>query len=139
MRGFLPHLALADWAIVIAVILVPLLMAFGIYAIRTEIREAVRIEAKSVRLKTSKAERQEWRKRATSAEMLNLLDDLETLLRLINADEVFARQEHKEAIALSWMSYRVSVRVAMFGSLLLGGVISMVFMVLAQGPSNPIP
>jgi hypothetical protein len=53
MRSFLPQLTSADWAIVIAVILVPLLMVFGVYAIRTEIREALRIEAKSVRLKTS--------------------------------------------------------------------------------------
>jgi hypothetical protein len=139
MDGILPQLTSADWAIVIAVILVPLLMVVGVYAIRTEIREALRIEAKSVRLKTSKAERQEWRKQATSPETLNLLDDIETLLRFIHADEVFARQEHNEAVRLAWMSYRVPVRVALFGSLLLGGIISTVFMVIAQGPSNPIP
>ena len=139
MDGILPHLTPADWAIVIAVILVPLLMVFGVYAIRAEIREALRIEAKSVRLKTSKAERQEWRKQATSPETLNLLDDIETLLRFIHADEVFARQEHKEAVRLAWMSYRVPVRLALFGSLLLSGIISMVVMVIAQGPSNPIP
>jgi hypothetical protein len=139
MDGILPHLTLADWAIVIAIILVPLLMVLGVYAIRTEIREALHIEAKSVRLKTSKAERREWRKQATSPETLNLLDDIETLLRLIHADEVFARQEHKEAVRLAWMCYRVPVRVALFGSLLLGGIISTVFMVIAQGPSNPGP
>lgn len=139
MDGILPPLTSADWAIVIAVILVPLLMVFGVYAIRNEIREALHIEAKSVRLKTSKAERQEWRKQATSPETLNLLDDIETLLRLIHADEAFARQEHKEAVRLAWMSYRVPVRVALFGSLLLGGIISTVFMVIAQGPFNPIP
>jgi uncharacterized integral membrane protein len=139
MRSFLPQLTSADWTIVIAVILVPLLMVFGVYAIRTEIREALRIEAKSVRLKTSKEERQEWRKRAPSPETLNLLDDIETLLRLIHVDEVFARQEHKEAVRLAWMSYRIPVRVALFGSVILGGIISMVFMVVAQGPSNPIP
>jgi hypothetical protein len=139
MGGFLPHLTLADWAIVIAVILVPLLMVFGVYAIRTEIRDALHIEAKSVRLKTSRAERQEWRKQATSPETLNLLDDVETLLRLVHADEVFARQEHKEAVRLAWMSYRVPVRVALFGGLLLGGIISTVFMIIAQGPANPMP
>ena len=139
MGSFLPHLTLADWTIVAAVVLVPLLMIFGIYAIRSEVREALRIEAKSVKLKTSKVERQEWRKRATSVEMLNLLDDLETLLRLINADEGYARREHKEAVRLSWMSYRIPVRMALFGSLLIGGVISTVLMVVAQGPSNPIP
>ena len=139
MRSFLPQLTSADWTIVIAVILVPLLMVFGVYAIRTEIREALRIEVKSVRLKTSKEERQEWRKRAPSPETLNLLDDIETLLRLIHVDEVLARQEHKEAVRLAWMSYRIPVRVALFGSVILSGIVSMVFMVTAQGPSNPIP
>lgn len=139
MRSFLPQLTSADWTIVIAVILVPLLMVFGVYAIRTEIREALRIEAKSVRLKTSREERQEWRKRAPSPETLNLLDDIETLLRLIHADEVFARQDHKEAVRLAWMNYRIPVRVALFASVILGGIVSMVFMVVAQGPSNPIP
>lgn len=138
MGSFLPHLTPADWAIVIATILVPLLMALGIYVIRTEVREALWIEAKSVRLKTSRTERQEWRKRSTSPEMLNLLDDLDTLLRLINADKVSERQQHKEAVRLSWMSYRIPVRAALFGGLLLGGVISAVFVVIAQGPSNPI-
>jgi uncharacterized integral membrane protein len=139
VRSFLPQLTSADWAIIIAVILVPLLMVFGVYAIRTKIRETLRIEAKSVRLKTSKEERQEWRKRVPSPETLNLLDDIETLLRLIHVDEVFARQEHKEAVRLAWMSYRIPVRVALFGSVILGGIVSMVFMVVAQGPSNPIP
>jgi uncharacterized integral membrane protein len=139
VRSFLPQLTSADWAIIIAVILVPLLMVFGVYAIRTKIRETLRIEAKSVRLKTSKEEHQEWRKRVPSPETLSLLDDIETLLRLIHADEVFARQEHKEAVRLAWMSYRIPVRVALFGSVILGGIISMVFMVTAQGPSNPIP
>jgi hypothetical protein len=37
------------------------------------------------------------------------------------------------------MSYRVPVRVALFGGLLLGGIISTVFMIIAQGPVNPIP
>jgi hypothetical protein len=139
MGRLLPDLAPADWAIITAVILVPLLMIFGISAIRSEVRDALRIEARSVRLKTSKVERQEWRKQAPSPETLNLLDDIETLLRLVHADEVFARREHKEAVRLAWMSYRVPVRVALFGSLILGGIISTVFMVIAQGPSNPIP
>lgn len=139
MGSLLPDLAPADWTIITAVIFVPLLMIFGISAIRSEVRDALRIEAKSVRLKTSKAQRREWRKRAQSPETLNLLDDIETLLCLVHADEVFARKEHKEAVRLAWMSYRVPVRVALFGSLIFGGIISMVFMVIAQGPSNPIP
>jgi hypothetical protein len=139
MDRFLPDLTSADWAIITAVILVPLLMVFGIYAIRSEMREAVRIKAKSVKLKTSRDQRRKWRKVATSAEMLNLLDDIEALLRFIKADDALVRQEHKEAVRLSWMSYRISVRMALFGSLVLAGVFSTIFMVIAQGPSNPIP
>jgi hypothetical protein len=37
------------------------------------------------------------------------------------------------------MSYRGPIRVALFGGLLLGGIISTVFMIIAQGPSNPMP
>lgn len=139
MNIFLPNLTSADWAVITAVIFVPLLMIFGIYAVRGEMREAVRIKAKSVKLKTSRDQRRKWRKVATSAEMLNLLDDIEALLRFINADDALVRQEHKEAVRLSWMSYRIPVRVALFGSLLLAGTFSAIFMVIAQGPSNPIP
>jgi hypothetical protein len=139
MGRFLPQLTAADWAFIISVIFLPLLMAFGIFAIRTEVREARRIEAKSVKLKTSRVQRQQWRKAATSAEMLNLLDDIEALLRFINADDVLVRQEHSEAVRLSWMSYRVPIRVAIFGSLVVAGVFSAILMVIAQGPSNPIP
>ena len=139
MGRFLPQLTAADWVFIISVIFLPLLMAFGIFAIRTEVREARRIEAKSVKLKTSRVQRQQWRKAATSAEMLNLLDDIEALLRFINADDVLVRQEHSEAVRLSWMSYRVPIRVAIFGSLVVAGVFSAIFMVIAQGPSNPFP
>jgi hypothetical protein len=139
MDGFLPHLMPADWAILIAVILVPLLMVFGIYAIRSEMREATRIKAKSVKLKTSRDQRRKWRQAATSPEMLHLLDDVEALLRFINADDVLARQDHDEAIRLSWMSYRIPVRLALIGSALLAGVLSAALMVIAQGPSSPIP
>jgi hypothetical protein len=139
MGRFLPQLTAADWAFIISVIFLPLLMAFGIFAIRNEVREARRIEAKSVKLKTSRVQRQQWRKAATSAEMLNLLDDIEALLRFINADDVLVRQEHSEAVRLSWMSYRIPIRVAIFGSLVVAGVFSAIFMVIAQGPSNPIP
>jgi hypothetical protein len=139
MDGILPHLTSADWAIAIAVILVPILMVLGIYAIRSEMREATRIKAKSVKLKTNRDQRRKWRQGATSPEMLDLLDDVEALLRFINADDVLARQEHDEAIRLSWMSYRIPVRLALIGSVLLAGVLSAALMVIAQGPSNPIP
>jgi hypothetical protein len=139
MSGFLANFAPADWAIITAFILVPLLMVFGIYAIRSEMRDAGRIKARSIKLKTTREQRLRWRKEEASSNLLNLLDDLEALLSLIDADEGRAQQEHREAIRLSWMSYRIPVRMALFGSLLLAGIFSAVFMVLAQGPSNPIP
>lgn len=139
MDRFLPELAAADWAFITSVIILPLLLAFGVYAIRSEVREARRFEAKSVKLKTSRVQRQQWRKGAASAETINLLDDIEALLRFINADDALVRQQHSEAVRLSWMSYRIPIRVALFGSLVLAGVFSAIFMVIAQGPTNPIP
>jgi hypothetical protein len=139
MGSFLPDLTAADWAIIMAVILVPVLMLFGIYAIRSEMRDAARIEARFVKLKTSRAKRLQWRKEGASEDLLNLLDDIELLLSVTNADEARASQEHREAVRLSWMSYRIPVHLALFGSLLLAGVLSAIFVVIAQGPSNPIP
>jgi hypothetical protein len=136
---FHPELTGADWAFITSVIILPLLMAFGIYIIRGEVREARRVEAKSVKLKTSRVQREQWRRRAASAEMLNLLDDIDALLRFINADDALVRQEHSEAVRLSWMSYRIPIRAAFFGSLVVAGVVSAIFMVIAQGPANPIP
>jgi hypothetical protein len=136
---FLPELSAVDWAFIASVIILASLLVFGTYAIRSEVREAKRVEAKSVKLKTSKVQRQQLRKRATSAEMVNLLDDIEALLRFINADDVLVRQEHSEAVRLSWMSYRVPVRAVLFGGFVLAGVFSAILMMIAQGPSNPIP
>ena len=139
MNGFLPNLTPADWAITCTIILVPVLMIFAIYSIRREMRDAGRIKTKSVKLKTSPEQRRKWRHESLSKDTLNLLDDVETLLRLTNADEAAVRQEHKEAVRLSWMSYHIPIRTALFAALLLAGVLSAIFMVIAQGPSNPIP
>ena len=139
MNGFLLNLTSADWAIIGIIILVPVLMIFAIYSIRREMRDAGRIKAKSVKLKTSPEQRRKWRHEGLSKDTLNLLDDVETLLRVTNADEAADRQEHKEAVRLSWMSYHIPIRTALFAALLLAGVLSAIFMVIAQGPSNPIP
>jgi len=139
MGSLFPEMTPGDWAIIIAVTLVPVIMVFGIYAIRSEMRHAARIEARSVRLKTSREQRLKWRTETQSAELLNLLDDLEALLNLVNADETLVRQEHREAVHLAWLSYRVPIRTALLGGLLLAGVCSPILVVIAQGPSNPIP
>jgi ABC-type anion transport system duplicated permease subunit len=139
MVSFPSNLTPQDLTVIGILILVPLLMAFGIYAIRREVRNAARIEARRVKLKTSKEQRQRWRQETTSRDQLNLLDDVETLLRLTNADEVALRQEHKEAVQLSWMSHHIPIRAALLGSLLLAGALSAILMVIALGPHNSIP
>jgi hypothetical protein len=139
MGSFLPVLTPADWAIVIATILVPVTMMYGIYAIRREMRHATLIKAKSVQLKTRKEQRLRWRREDRPREVLDLLDDVETLVRLVHADEVLVRREQREAARLTWLSYRVPVRMALMGGLLLAGVFSTVLVIVAQGPSNPIP
>jgi hypothetical protein len=139
MGGFLLNLTPADRAIIGIIVLVPLLMIFAIHSIRREVRDAGRIRAKSVKLKTSREQRRKWRQESISKDILNLLDDVETLLKVTHADELAVRQEHREALRLSWLSYHVPVRTALLGSVLLAGVLSAIFVILAQGPSNPIP
>ena len=139
MDGFLLNLTPADWAAIGIIVLVPLLMVFAIYSIRREVRDAGRIKAKSIKLKTSREQRRKWRQESPSKDILNLLDDVETLLKITHADEPAVRQEHREALRLSWLSYHIPVRTALLGSVLLAGVLSAIFVILAQGPSNPIP
>jgi hypothetical protein len=139
MDGFLLNLTPADWAAIGIIVLVPLLMIFAIYSIRREVRDAGRIKAKSIKLKTSWEQRRKWRQESPSKDILNLLDDVETLLKVTHADEPAVRQEHREALRLSWLSYHIPVRTALLGSVLLAGVLSAIFVILAQGPSNPIP
>ncbi len=139
MDGFLLNLTPADWAAIGIIVLVPLLMVFAIYSIRREVRDAGRIKAKSIKLKTSREQRRKWRQESPSKDILNLLDDVETLLKVTHADEPAVRQEHREALRLSWLSYHIPVRTALLGSVLLAGVLSAIFVILAQGPSNPIP
>ncbi len=139
MDGFLLNLTPADWAAIGIIVLVPLLMVFAIYSIRREVRDAGRIKAKSIKLKTSWEQRRKWRQESPSKDILKLLDDVETLLKITHADEPAVRQEHREALRLSWLSYHIPVRTALLGSVLLAGVLSAIFVILAQGPSNPIP
>ena len=139
MDGFLLNLTPADWAAIGIIVLVPLLMIFAIYSIRREVRDAGRIKAKSIKLKTSREQRRKWRQESPSKDILKLLDDVETLLKITHADEPAVRQEHREALRLSWLSYHIPVRTALLGSVLLAGVLSAIFVILAQGPSNPIP
>jgi hypothetical protein len=113
-------------------------MAFGIHAIRREIRTAARFDARAVRLKTTKEQRRRWRQASQSRDLHDLLDDIETLLSLVHVDEARAKQEHKEAVRLFWMSFHIPVRTLLLGALLVAGVLSAVLMVVSQGPANPL-
>jgi hypothetical protein len=138
MPRFFPDLTIQDWVFLGVLILVPTLMAFGIRAIRREIRTAARFDARAVRLKTSLEQRRRWRQASQSRDLHDLLDDIETLLRLVNVDEARAKQEHKEAVRLFWMSFHIPIRTLLLGTLLVAGVLSAILMVVSQGPANPL-
>jgi hypothetical protein len=132
----------ADWVVLGLLALVPALMFFGIYSIRRELRAAACIEAKRAGLKTTDDERRQWRRVSQSQEMINLLDDLDTLLKQINTNEAAAARDyrdHKEALRLSWESRHIPFGTLLIGGLALAGMLSAIFMVIAQGPANPIP
>ncbi|PVE21844.1 hypothetical protein DC522_24325 [Microvirga sp. KLBC 81] len=129
----------ADWIALGLIALVPVLMILSLHAIRREMHAEALLRAQSIKLKTTRDQRQQWRNAALSREMIDLLDDIDTLLNLIAADQIAARQQHKEAVRLSWASRHIPFRTLLLGSLALAGVISAIFMVVAQGPANPIP
>ena len=138
MPRFFPALTIQDWVFLGILILVPTLMAFGIHAIRRELRTAARFDARGVRLKTTKEQRRRWRQTSQSRDLHDLLDDLDALLRLVHVDDATARQEHKEAVRLFWMSFHIPVRTLLLCALLVAGVLSAVLMVVSQGPANPL-
>jgi hypothetical protein len=49
------------------------------------------------------------------------------------------RAEHKEAVRLSWKSRHIPVGTLLLSGVLLAAILSAVFMVIHQGPANPIP
>jgi hypothetical protein len=69
-----------EWILLGLLALVALLVAYGIYTIRLEVRSSARLRSEPVRLKTTEAQRQLWRRTAQSRDMIILLDDIDTLL-----------------------------------------------------------
>jgi hypothetical protein len=139
MDDVLSALTITDWIVLGLVALVPLLMALGIASIRREARSRARLEARFVRLKTSPGQRRQWRQQTQSRELLDLLDDIDTLMRQVASSNPVTPQDHKEAVRLVWKSRHIPVMTFFVCSLALAGVLSAIFMVVAQGPSNPIP
>ena len=139
MNSLLPTLTVTDWIVLGLVALVPLLMALGIASIRRETRRRARLESRFVRLKTSPAQRRLWRQRTGSKELIDLLDDIDTLLREVAAHGPVTRQDHREAVRLVWKSRHIPVGTFLVCSLALASVLSAIFMMIAEGPSRPIP
>ena len=139
MNDVLSALTTTDWIALGLLALVPLLMALGIASIRREARGRARLEARSLRLKTTQGQRRQWRQQTQSRELLDLLDDIDTLMRQAAASSPVTQQDHREAVRLVWKSRHIPVMTFLAFSLALAGVLSAVFMVIAQGPSNPIP
>jgi hypothetical protein len=135
----LSHLTIADWIVLGLLACVMVLVAVGTYAIRWEIQAEAQVRARRLRLKTTEAQRRQWRQMGHSEELLDALDDIDTLLKQLNLDAASARQDHKEAVRLSWSSRHIPVRTFVLGGLLLLGIVSAIQMVIALGPSNPIP
>jgi hypothetical protein len=81
MDRMLFGLTILDWIFLGSAALVPFLMALGIYMVRKEMRLAARLKAKPVRLKTTESQRRQWRLKTQSRDLIDLLDDIDTLLK----------------------------------------------------------
>jgi hypothetical protein len=85
-----------DWIALGLIALVPALMAIAIYLIRREVRRAaertatvsVRSQTLPLRLKTTEAQRQQWRmgKQRHPRTIIDLMDDVEALLKLVKTN-----------------------------------------------------
>jgi hypothetical protein len=135
----LSTLTVADWIVLRLLACMAVFVALGTYSIRREIQAEARIKARHVRLKTTETQRRQWRHKGQPQELLDALDDIDILLKHLSIDDTPARQDHKEAVRLSWGSRHIPVRTFLLGGLLLVGVLSAIQMVVAVGPSNPIP
>jgi hypothetical protein len=135
----LSTLTVADWIVLGLLACTAVLVALGTYSIRWEIREEARVKARHVRLKTTEAQRRQWRRMGQPRELLDALDDIDTLLRRLEFDNPTARQDHKEAVRLSWSSRHIPSRTFLLGGLLLVGVVSAIQMGIALGPSTSMP
>ena len=75
-----------EWILLGLLALVAFMVAYGTYTIRMEVRSRSRLRAEPVKLKTTEAQRQLWRRTTQSREMTILLDDIDTLLMRLGND-----------------------------------------------------
>lgn len=86
-----------DWIVIGLVASVPVLMVVAIYLIRNEVRrtsqsapvKSPRSAAPPLRLRTTEAQREQWRmgKQRHPRVIIDLTDDIETLLKRLNASD----------------------------------------------------
>jgi hypothetical protein len=96
MDALWSHMTPQDWIVLGLIALVPLLMVIAIYLIRSEVKQITRqaqvaprsSEPPSVRLKTTEAQREQWRsgKQRHPRAIVDLADDVETLLKRVRAE-----------------------------------------------------
>jgi hypothetical protein len=139
MDSLLPTLTVTDWVILGLMAMVPAFMAVGILQIRKDTRSHARHGPSFVKLKTSSTQRRLWRQQTHSKELIDLLDDIDTLLKQVASSDPVTPQDHREAVRLVWKSRHIPFVTLFVCSLALAGVLSAILMVIAQGPSNPIP
>ena len=141
----LSGLTVSDWIFLGVVGATAAVLVVGLSSIRREMRSHAhgdprsRLDSSPVKLKTSPAQRRQWRQHSRSPELIDLLDDVDTLLRHVTSQAPVTRQDHREAVRLGWKRRHIPVMTFFVLSLALAGVLSAIFMVIAQGPSNPIP
>jgi ABC-type anion transport system duplicated permease subunit len=129
-----------DWIALGLIALILVLMVLGILVIRRELRMDARAQARSVKLKTTEHQRRSWRQETRSQEVIDLLDDIDLLLTKLGRDGPPAtRQEHQEAVRLSWKSRHVPFGTLLIGILILACLLSAILTIVAEGPANPIP
>jgi hypothetical protein len=81
MGNILSSLTIIDWILLGLVASAMLIIAIGVHAIRKEMRAAARQRAQPIKLKTTEEQRRKWRSKTQSRDLIDLVDDVDTLLR----------------------------------------------------------
>jgi hypothetical protein len=81
MGDILSSLTIIDWILLGLVASATLIIAIGVHAIRKEMRAAARQRAQPIKLKTTEEQRRKWRSKTQSRDVVDLVDDVDILLR----------------------------------------------------------
>jgi hypothetical protein len=86
MDDILSSLTIIDWILLGLVASATFIVAIDVYAIRKEMRAAARQRARPVKLKTTEEQRRKWRSKRQSRDLVDLVDDVDTLLRHVEEE-----------------------------------------------------